>query len=704
MFKLTLSVSKTQPKTKTEGLTITEFNQKELDIEVNSDLKGLFTTRLYSTNYWEGGKCKKSNYIGMYGLTMDVDDGLSLEQAKDMFKEYNYIIHTSTSHKADIETKGGIQDRFRIILPADPSKYGKYTDPIQATALYSALIKRYPFIDVACAELARKYFPFLNHAYPQLFECYINDTGKYYEIPDSEILPFVNAKKAGPKKYVPPTNDLADSNFKYIHLDDEVLLKDKTPRRISDFTEQTPIYCPFCDDINSASASGWITFTKKGHPMLLCSHCEQEHSKTGNPQNGKYFLPLNEQYNNILYIEKDLYMIKEGEINVTLGKVPESYLYGLSQDSQKELKLWLAHNRYFTSENFTVERKVDAQSEVLRWKLDAGRGILDINIPPIPVDVKDNEYIDNWLDISFKQYAEFIRDWLAMYCYSNFRPMPLLIINGPRGSGKSTFAEFVAALFNGVSMDWKGDKDQFTEFNEKRLLIIDEANVDKKEQYTTFKALTGQQTLSVNKKYKARYQVRNNLCLILLTNEFNPMYLVAQEKPKTPNDNQFFMYCMEKPENSTINSDIKDELRERAGYYVRTVLKERAEKLFASGIARKCRYTIPTPMTEMMVDSFANAKTSLEYECDLVAMFLHDGYLVKDKMGTIMGQLGPYSIVTMAEIQELINKAGLEHSNAKSFRDRMQQMGFLRRKVLRKGGQDAWEFDHKYYLEYISGK
>jgi hypothetical protein len=690
MFKLSLSVSKTQPKNKTAGLTVTEFTSKELDIDHDTDLRDLFTTRVYSTNYWKNGKCNKTNYLGMYGLSMDIDKDIPLEKAKELFKDYNYVIHTSTSHRADLPNKGGVHDRFRVILPCDPDNYSKYTDSKRAEALYSALIKKYPFIDAACAELARKYFPFLNAQYPQLFECYINDTGTYFSVDDAEVDAEISATPSTPVKRTRATLDLTDSNRKYIHRDDEVLLPDKvTKMKIEDFVVGGPIFCPFCDDINSQSASGLLTFTSEGYPMIHCSHCTDEHKKTGNPQNGKYHLPVNEQYNNIFYIDNRIYTVRELANNITLGLIPDSYLFGLSNDRQKALKHWLAHNRYFTAESFTVERKVNGYIEDLQWKLNSKQGILDINIPPIATEIEDNDFINNWLDEIFQMHAEWIKDWLSLFCYTNFIPMPILIINGPRGCGKSTFAEFVGNLFSGVSMDWKGEKETFTDHNEKRLLIMDEANVDKKEQYTLFKSITGQQKLSVNKKYKAPYQVRNNLCLILLTNEATPMFLVEQERPKTPEDNQFFMYFMERTR-TTLNSNIKNLLKARAGHYVRTELRARAQRIFDSGKMQECRYAIPTPMTELLMEQFDNARTSLDYDCDLLHKYCVNGFVVKDRIGAHIRNVGPYDIINSAELQELIDLAKLPHSNIKSFLERMRLLGYLQGKVTKKNGLEAW--------------
>jgi DNA polymerase III delta prime subunit len=688
MFKLTLSVSKAQPKNKTEGLTVIEFLKKEFDVTKASDLKELFTTRLYSTNHWKDGKCSKRNYLGMYGITVDIDNGFTVNAARELFKEYNFIIHTSTSHRANNDKKGGVQDRFRIILPADPTKYTAFDEVTRAQALYATIIKKYPYVDTQCAEPARKYFPFLNAEYPHLFELHINDTGKYFAISEEEIAATL---KASPELNVAKrkVSSMGDPNRKYIHRDTTLLLTDKvTKKRIDEFAELTPVFCPFCNDVNSVSASGYITFTRDGYPMLICDGCLHD---TGGAD-GKYYLPLEEQYNNIFYIGRDLYHVKASDKLVTVDKLPDAYLGSLSVEDSKGLKHWLAHNRAFTSEEFVMQKMVDGFAERIVWYFEEDTGRLTIKVPPIPVKEKDNDFINQWLEELFAEHAEFVKNWLALYCYTNYLNMPVLVFSGPRGSGKSTFAEFIAKLFYGVSMDWKGESENFTDYNEKRLLIIDEAIVDKKEQYTRFKAITGQEFLSVNKKHRAKYQVRNNLCLVLLTNEDSPMYLVAHERPKQESDNQFFMYRIERS-SLIINAGIREQLADRAGHYIRTELRDRYEAWERNKVGATNRYSLPTPLTTFMDEEFKNARTSLDYECDLLYMACTTGITVRDKNNIAVDSFGPFSLVNTSELKQVIDALKLKHNNVKSFRERMHSLGYLKKQKLTKNGLDAWEIN-----------
>ena len=49
-------------------------------------------------------------------IVFDIDDGLSITEAKEQFKSYKYLLATTKSHQ--VEKKGLKCDRFRIIIPA----------------------------------------------------------------------------------------------------------------------------------------------------------------------------------------------------------------------------------------------------------------------------------------------------------------------------------------------------------------------------------------------------------------------------------------------------------------------------------------------------------------------------------------------------------------------------------------------------------
>ena len=109
---------------------------KELHTIAKSDY------RQYSPYTFIGGKKIRDNWSNEYQnlLVFDIDDGLSIDGAKELFKKYQYLICTTKSHQKD--KKGLVCDRFRVILESNNIPKGDF---------YFEFIKEleafYPFID-----------------------------------------------------------------------------------------------------------------------------------------------------------------------------------------------------------------------------------------------------------------------------------------------------------------------------------------------------------------------------------------------------------------------------------------------------------------------------------------------------------------------------------------------------------------------------
>lgn len=98
--------------------------------------------RQYSPFKFEENTKKSENWNNesQQLIILDVDDGLSILEAKEAFKEYKYLICTTKSHQ--VLKKGLKCDRFRIILESDDIPKGEdyfvFTKGLEA---------KYPFID-----------------------------------------------------------------------------------------------------------------------------------------------------------------------------------------------------------------------------------------------------------------------------------------------------------------------------------------------------------------------------------------------------------------------------------------------------------------------------------------------------------------------------------------------------------------------------
>ncbi len=124
-FKLSLSISTETVKEKDDGKRITEFFLKE-NIQVNeTELTPLLTKHLHSTNLWDKN-CSQANYLGMTGVIVDYDQVMTIQQFKNQYSDYHFIIYPSTNHKLTKDSDGFEIEKFHVIFPIDPKNYGIY--------------------------------------------------------------------------------------------------------------------------------------------------------------------------------------------------------------------------------------------------------------------------------------------------------------------------------------------------------------------------------------------------------------------------------------------------------------------------------------------------------------------------------------------------------------------------------------------------
>jgi len=192
MKLITFSYNQTAVASKNEGNMIEQFKPISFDLDDPSshkDLELFFTTYVYSMNKFIGlstrgkkldadyeGYALNQNYKGMYGIGIDYDDGhYTVEQAHEAFKNYVHIIHTSSSHMLDVPRHGGIQPRFRVILPFEVSKDIPYffENQVDAELVYSLLKERYATADASVFSEGRKLFPFTGDSKRYVFKLHI---------------------------------------------------------------------------------------------------------------------------------------------------------------------------------------------------------------------------------------------------------------------------------------------------------------------------------------------------------------------------------------------------------------------------------------------------------------------------------------------------------------------------------------------------
>lgn len=118
-----------------------------------STLETILLTQSWCPTTFEGDYRLKKNLIQTDIIALDIDDGLSLPEAKKLFRDYKHIIATSRNHRK--YKNGKNRDRFRVVLfLTEP-----ITDNPTFKATWNALAEICPALDRACSDSSRFYYP-----------------------------------------------------------------------------------------------------------------------------------------------------------------------------------------------------------------------------------------------------------------------------------------------------------------------------------------------------------------------------------------------------------------------------------------------------------------------------------------------------------------------------------------------------------------
>lgn len=107
----------------------------------------------WAPGLFKGDVRANANLEGISLLVLDIDEGCSLEAGVKLFSSYKHVIGTSKSH--GIEKNGVVADRFRVVLFLDKAA----TSDAEFKSAWYAAFARWQFIDKACKDSARFFFP-----------------------------------------------------------------------------------------------------------------------------------------------------------------------------------------------------------------------------------------------------------------------------------------------------------------------------------------------------------------------------------------------------------------------------------------------------------------------------------------------------------------------------------------------------------------
>lgn len=155
----------------------------------------------YSATKFKNGKRNNISAKGVSIIILDIDDVQTLEEGIEIFKEFKSLIVTTKSHQ--IEKKGLVADRYRVILPLNQS--------IIDMEYYSKLMRyltRFYDADIACSDPARYYSPNPNQ------EVYYSNSGKFFEVSKFDTLIEKNEEVPSPNLTSSILNSFKSTNSK----------------------------------------------------------------------------------------------------------------------------------------------------------------------------------------------------------------------------------------------------------------------------------------------------------------------------------------------------------------------------------------------------------------------------------------------------------------------------------------------------------
>ena len=657
-MKIQISKSLDIADSKEKAAKITRYELTSLDLEDRDQLEAFFQNYNYSGTEFDGSR-SGNNFRRLHAIILDVDQHFSLDEAKEFFKDYIYIIHTSTSHQQYVASKGGVQDRYRVILPLDDASKNRITVINQFDALKTTLVSKFPFMDPGAFEASRQFFPyFTTPGQRNLFEIFVNTDGKMFHLNSTDIVNEVDSALGHHSRSYKLTPGM---EFKRADGKGGATIDDVT---IPGPGGKIPVYDTFCDDINSATPSAFLAMSKSGRKFLFCSHCKETR-----------YLDMNSLHPNLLYLEDELYEVILHDGRVTLAKVNQKYQFThFTNEDRDDFLTDIYKSRRYSRSNFTLQHEVNGYVDEISY--DFTQSGLLVKIPPAPVIDKNNQIILDYVNSMFGNYSDFILDWMALYAYTNYKTLPIIVLTSKkRTAGKTTFASLLMSMYPDHSSLIKTLDRHFNTFYENKLLVIDEAEENRRAVYDEIKRVMGSPTITVERKFINPYSIKPNLSIVILSNKTTPLFFDKTEVDLTDtNSNQFFFLRLNPVKQ--VDNTLLEKFNNNIGWFVRTELRSRYEG-WLNNDNSAYRYHIPTPITPELKEEFHESGGDLDDICDLV----HDTL----KAHSI--QYDEYTLVQYKDVLTIMKENSLQYRlSAKSIIARMQDLGYLSKKTSNKFG------------------
>ena len=566
----TISKSTTEVYSKQGGTKVVKFETQEASADT---IKHIVRHYNYSACRWLSGEkrgaqffpdqqqtpighCSNDSFAEMYGIILDVDEGLTMTEATTLFQDYQGCIFPSSSHQQE-KMRGStvIQpcDRFRILLPFHPDDY--IIDASQARSLTKAALNKWQFADQSCVDPARKYFPTTGPSAEDAKFVFIELKGTRYLTP-SELQSFMFSghildSETEDKK---SNTELKKHNEKVptFTLDDTIHNEEKhiiIIRELLDLNHEVNIYCPFCDDIHSMSRSAVFYPTNwKGIPSIFCQHCKSEGD--GFNKNGLFYLNDDEAFTLVVERTGNIAFLDKGTNKIFFGAY-DTYLdaYTIDQRDFRTLKNAMS-SVYMPMPKVLPEVRYQLQPDSDRIvALEEGfvnRYIAPALLRELPVNnahYKIPEYIGHLLNHLFPDplTQEHFINWLATITQLRRKVITTFILQGVQGTGKNLLYDFIIKPIFGAQYCTEVHQNRFlSQFNtfitRSVWILINEAEIDfsqqgkKSELVAKLKPFITDSMLEAEAKGQDSKPERNNCNAIFFSNKRRSVSLERSDR------------------------------------------------------------------------------------------------------------------------------------------------------------------------------
>jgi len=601
------------------------FELKEIPWEKDS-LDQIFNgTYVTSPHELKDGWRQKENYLRTHFILVDFDDGTPIKNAIEKLKQLPgspafYINHSSNSSPQ--------LQKYHVVIPVDEPFEGVEEHDLMKEWLNSGFANTDRSVIKDCTKG-------IIRGSQAAGDTILND-GDFFK----KAILIEQARKLRAEAAAATVTTANKGRAFFVSPDMFVQLNDEKGqwRSLGDLfkiADQKPnILCPVCGHNKALRASSpdglthnaVVSKNDAGLPIVFCSSCQSRGHGSGgagvynfDAESGWQIVKsqIDEKYRDYFYLENKLskvyLQVEEEPYRACVGSVNERAIDLPSKLKSRFLTDLAQHSVPGQSFRFNQLGSIEVDKPQYDWK---GHEIY-ARIPAVQSKIEDNTFVETWLEALFKGHADFIKQWLALYCYTNYQRLPVLILHGQeRGTGKTTFAEVVGRIFHPLLSRDKGDA-QFTDFNASKLLHIDEQQSDGKELYNRMKLIGGNDELTVNIKYGPKYMVRNNLNVIITTNMLKPVHVESGELTMDESNNQFFVLELtEKLKKRDRN--FREKTVDRIGHYIRTELKQVYEQMMSDPNNNQHRYGLSVPVTDDEKRLFSLGVTSIEREAEEV--------------------------------------------------------------------------------------